>query len=170
MSMNLISSLKCALCFSHALISAGIFYFFMFYRYNRIFPLVRFDQLTENLILTIQIKRCGEMARRLRFFKEQMTKAGVSPSTRSAGDTESDMDNLEVVMYCAFFCQRIYNLLYHVINFLPGQVKLAELEAELQEINANNEKLQHTYSELLEYKLVLRKVWSTKVHCHILQC
>lgn len=39
------------------------------------------------------------------------------------------------------------------------QVKLGELEAELLEINANNEHLQRTYSELLEYKLVLQKVW-----------
>lgn len=39
------------------------------------------------------------------------------------------------------------------------QVKLGELEAELLEINANNEKLQRSYSELLEYKLVLQKVW-----------
>ncbi|XP_061350692.1 V-type proton ATPase subunit a3-like [Gastrolobium bilobum] len=79
-----------------------------------------------------QIKRCGEMARTLRLFKEQMTKAGVSPSARSTRDSVVDLENLEI--------------------------KLAELEAELLEINANNEKLQHTYNELLEYKLVLEKV------------
>ncbi|KAL2346281.1 hypothetical protein Fmac_000281 [Flemingia macrophylla] len=79
-----------------------------------------------------QIKRCGEMARRLRLFKEQMMKAGVSPSPRSRRDRDDDLENLEV--------------------------KLQELEAELLEINANNEKLQHTYNELLEYKLVLEKV------------
>jgi hypothetical protein len=39
------------------------------------------------------------------------------------------------------------------------QVKLGELEAELLEINANNEKLQRSHNELLEYKLVLQKVW-----------
>lgn len=38
------------------------------------------------------------------------------------------------------------------------QVKLGELEAELVEINANGEKLQRNYSELVEYKLVLQKV------------
>ncbi|KAG5030590.1 hypothetical protein JHK82_014198 [Glycine max] len=75
---------------------------------------------------------CGEMARRLRLFKEQMTKAGVSPSTWSTRDNHFDLEHLEV--------------------------KLEELEAELLEINANNEKLQHTYNELLEYKLVLEKV------------
>lgn len=31
-------------------------------------------------------------------------------------------------------------------------------EAELTEMNTNNEKLQRAYSELLEYKLVLQKV------------
>lgn len=38
------------------------------------------------------------------------------------------------------------------------QIKLGELEAELIEINANSEKLQRAYNELLEYKLVLQKV------------
>ncbi|KAG5033840.1 hypothetical protein JHK87_008750 [Glycine soja] len=71
------------------------------------------------------------MARRLRLFKEQMTKAGVSPSMWSTRDDHFDLEHLEV--------------------------KLEELEAELLEINANNEKLQHTYNELLEYKLVLEK-------------
>lgn len=37
-------------------------------------------------------------------------------------------------------------------------MQLAEYEAELQEINANNEKLQRTYSELSEFTLVLEKV------------
>ncbi|XP_052201577.1 V-type proton ATPase subunit a3-like [Diospyros lotus] len=77
-----------------------------------------------------QIKRCGEMARKLHFFKEQMVKAGFSPSTRSG--ISINMDDLEV--------------------------KLGELEAELIEMNANNEKLQRGYNELLEYKLVLQKV------------
>ncbi|KAA3468087.1 V-type proton ATPase subunit a3-like [Gossypium australe] len=79
-----------------------------------------------------QIKKCGEMARTLRFFKEQMLKAGVSPSAKSVEETEIDVDELEV--------------------------KLAELEAELTEMNANGEKLQRSYNELVEYKIVLRKV------------
>ncbi|KAL0351812.1 UNVERIFIED_CONTAM: V-type proton ATPase subunit a2 [Sesamum calycinum] len=37
------------------------------------------------------------------------------------------------------------------------QVKLGEYEAELLEMNANTEKLQRSYNELLEYKLVLQK-------------
>ncbi|XP_058780761.1 V-type proton ATPase subunit a2-like [Vicia villosa] len=78
-----------------------------------------------------QVKRCGEMTRTMRLFKEQMTKAGISPSTLST-PADADLEKLEV--------------------------KLAELEADLLEINANNEKLQHAYNELIEYKLVLEKV------------
>ncbi|KAL5858288.1 hypothetical protein ACOSQ3_005746 [Xanthoceras sorbifolium] len=77
-----------------------------------------------------QIKKSGEMARKLRFFKEQMLKAGLTPSMKSTR-ADNDIDDLEV--------------------------KLGELEAELVEMNANGEKLQRTYSELVEYKLVLQK-------------
>ncbi|ONK55895.1 uncharacterized protein A4U43_C10F2060 [Asparagus officinalis] len=78
-----------------------------------------------------QIKRCGEMARKLRFFKEKMTKAGISPSATTIERNHIDLDDLEI--------------------------RLGELEAELIEVNANTEKLQRTYNELLEYMLVLRK-------------
>lgn len=78
-----------------------------------------------------QIKKCGEMARKLRFFKEQMLKAGLSLSGKPMTRADIDVDDLEV--------------------------KLGELEAELVEMNANGEKLQRAYSELLEYKLVLQK-------------
>ncbi|CAI9116848.1 OLC1v1018113C1 [Oldenlandia corymbosa var. corymbosa] len=78
-----------------------------------------------------QIKRCAEMTRKLRFFKEHMTKAGILPSSRSTLATVVNMDDLEV--------------------------KLGELESELIEVNANNEKLQRSYNELLEYKLVMQK-------------
>ncbi|XP_019169256.1 PREDICTED: V-type proton ATPase subunit a3-like isoform X2 [Ipomoea nil] len=79
-----------------------------------------------------QIKRSGEMARKLRFFKDQMSKAGVSASANS--DTQD------------------------AIKFDDLEVKLGDLEAELIEINANNDKLQRSFNELVEYKLVLQKV------------
>ncbi|CAI0437872.1 unnamed protein product [Linum tenue] len=79
-----------------------------------------------------QIKKCGEMARKLRFFKEQMEKAGVEPSKIPDPQADINMDDLEF--------------------------KLGELEAELVEVNANDEKLQRAYNELVEYTLVLRKV------------
>ncbi|GAB2291775.1 V-type proton ATPase subunit a3 [Dionaea muscipula] len=78
-----------------------------------------------------QIKRSGEMARRLRFFREQMSQAGISPAAKSLARNVMKVDDLEV--------------------------KLGELEAELLEINTNNEKLYRTYNELVEYKLVLQK-------------
>ncbi|KAB2635546.1 V-ATPase subunit A3 [Pyrus ussuriensis x Pyrus communis] len=77
-----------------------------------------------------QIKRSAEMARKLRFFKEQMLRADLPPS-KSARQVDVNVDDLEV--------------------------KLGELEAELIEINSNDEKLQRSYNELLEYKLVLEK-------------
>ncbi|XP_068319978.1 V-type proton ATPase subunit a3-like [Pyrus communis] len=77
-----------------------------------------------------QIKRSAEMARKLRFFKEQMSRADLPPS-KSARQVDVNVDDLEV--------------------------KLGELEAELIEINSNDEKLQRSYNELLEYKLVLEK-------------
>ncbi|URE01644.1 vacuolar proton translocating ATPase 100 kDa [Musa troglodytarum] len=78
-----------------------------------------------------QIKRCGEMARKLRLFKEQMAKAGISHSEMVMTQTRIDFDEMEI--------------------------KLGELEAELIEVNSNNEKLQRSYNELLEYMLVLKK-------------
>ncbi|KAK8483912.1 hypothetical protein V6N12_075259 [Hibiscus sabdariffa] len=63
--------------------------------------------------------------------QEQMLKAGLSPSAKSLAETDVDVDDLEV--------------------------KLGELEAELIEMNANGEKLQRSYNELVEYKIVLNK-------------
>ncbi|CAN6917424.1 unnamed protein product, partial [Brassica oleracea] len=79
-----------------------------------------------------QIKRCGEMARKIRFFKDQMSKAGVLPKDSLENGT-------------------------HIIDLDDVELKLGELEAELVEINANNDKLQRSYNELIEYKLVLDK-------------
>ncbi|KAK1439883.1 hypothetical protein QVD17_05707 [Tagetes erecta] len=78
-----------------------------------------------------QIKRCGEMARKLRYFKDQMSKAGLTPPVKTEAKCDISLDDLEV--------------------------KLGDLEAELIEINANSEKLQRGYNELVEYKLVLQK-------------
>ena len=44
----------------------------------------------------MKIKKCGEMARKLRFFKEQILKAGFSLSTKSVAQTDIDVDDLEV--------------------------------------------------------------------------
>ncbi|XP_024372757.1 V-type proton ATPase subunit a2 isoform X2 [Physcomitrium patens] len=78
-----------------------------------------------------QVKRCGEMARKLRYFHDQIAKAGQTPAQRPMVDKSVDLDELEI--------------------------KLTELEAELLEINANTDKLQRAHSELVEFQLVLDK-------------
>ena len=107
------------------------------------------------------------MARKLRFFREQMTRAGLSPSSYSLGTHDFDLDNLEVVgffFFLLFFPSlSLSNDLNPVAFHRPWQVKLGELEVELLEIKDNNEKLQRNYSELLEYKLVLQKVWNVSI-------
>lgn len=106
------------------------------------------------------------MARRLRFFKEQMKKAGLSPSATSTMSNDIDLDHLEVVwevdllFWVFLFFEPIVFYVDQLLFFgVCFQVKLGELEADLLEMNTNNEQLQRTYSELLEYKLVLQKVW-----------
>ncbi|GAQ77930.1 vacuolar proton ATPase [Klebsormidium nitens] len=81
-----------------------------------------------------QVKRCAEMARKLRFFKDQIQKADLRISTGGTTEKELDLDELEG--------------------------KLTELETELLEINSNSEKLRRSQSELVELKLVLEKAGS----------
>ena len=88
-------------------------------------------------VVYYQVKRCGEMARKLRYFHDQIAKAGQAPAYMPMldgpmGDKDIDLDELES--------------------------KLTDLEAELLEINANTDKLQRTHSELTELQLVLLKV------------
>ncbi|KAG1365695.1 putative V-type proton ATPase subunit a1 [Cocos nucifera] len=78
-----------------------------------------------------QVKRCGEMSRKLRFFSDQISKAGVTSSACPAFQPGISLEELEV--------------------------QLAEHEAELLEMNTNSEELRRAYNELLEFKLVLLK-------------
>ncbi|KAA8549508.1 hypothetical protein F0562_001192 [Nyssa sinensis] len=78
-----------------------------------------------------QVKRCAEMSRKLRFFKDQIHKAGLLSSGRPASQPDVELEELEI--------------------------QLAEREHELIEMNANSEKLRQTYNELLEFKMVLQK-------------
>ncbi|XP_077239576.1 vacuolar proton ATPase A1 isoform X2 [Tasmannia lanceolata] len=71
------------------------------------------------------------MSRKLRFFKDQISKAGLLSSARPSLPLNIDLEQLEI--------------------------QLAEHETELLETNANSEKLRQTYNELLEFKLVLLK-------------
>ncbi|KAH0455901.1 hypothetical protein IEQ34_015933 [Dendrobium chrysotoxum] len=78
-----------------------------------------------------QVKRCGEMSRKLRYFSDQINKANLAILARPTLQPDVHLEELEV--------------------------QLGEHEAELLEMNANSEKLQQTYNELLEFKLVLQK-------------
>lgn len=77
-----------------------------------------------------QVKRCNEMARRLRFFHEQVTGASI-PLQSPMLDAGVDLDELES--------------------------KLEEIEADLTVINENSERLKKTQAELSELQLVLEK-------------
>ncbi|XP_062081977.1 V-type proton ATPase subunit a1 isoform X1 [Humulus lupulus] len=89
-----------------------------------------------------QVKRCAEMSRKLRFFKEQISKAGLFSSTRPVTQPDLELEELEV--------------------------QLAEHEHELIEMNSNSDKLRQSYNELLEFKMVLQKasgfLVSSKTH------
>ncbi|XVE59755.1 hypothetical protein DITRI_Ditri05aG0072800 [Diplodiscus trichospermus] len=78
-----------------------------------------------------QVKRCGEMSRKLRFFKDQISKAGLLSSVHPVVEPDVELEELEI--------------------------QLAEHEHELVEMNSNSEKLRQTYNELLEFKIVLQK-------------
>ncbi|XP_023532159.1 V-type proton ATPase subunit a1-like isoform X2 [Cucurbita pepo subsp. pepo] len=71
------------------------------------------------------------MSRKLRFFKDQISKAGVLASTRPILQEHIELEELEI--------------------------RLADHEHELIEMNSNSEKLRQSYNELLEFKMVLQK-------------
>ncbi|KAL9296683.1 hypothetical protein ACSQ67_022579 [Phaseolus vulgaris] len=79
----------------------------------------------------VKVKRCAEMSRKLRFFKDQINKAGLM-SSPSVLQSDIHLEDLEI--------------------------QLAEHEYELIEMNSNSEKLRKSYNELLEFKIVLEKV------------
>ena len=81
-----------------------------------------------------QVKRCDEMLRKMRFFAEQMHKAGLVAVPRAdAEDRAYHLDELEA--------------------------RLEELEPRTcGQITANTEKLRKSHSELVELQLVLRRL------------
>ncbi|XP_050292264.1 V-type proton ATPase subunit a1 isoform X2 [Quercus robur] len=78
-----------------------------------------------------QVKRCAEMSRKLRFIKDQISKANLLSSMRPVMQPDIELEELEI--------------------------QLAEHEHELIEMNSNSEKLRQSYNELLEFKIVLQK-------------
>jgi V-type H+-transporting ATPase subunit a len=80
------------------------------------------------------------MSRKLRFFKDQVNKAGLLSSSRTLLQPDIDLEDLEV--------------------------HLAEHEHELIEMNSNSDKLQQSYNELLEFKIVLQKACGFLISSH----
>ena len=131
------------------------------------------------------------MSRKLRFFKDQISKAGLMSSSRTVLQPDIDLEDLEVSFYFSFFflrydyclrvriqvtccqvinnntqrlpvCLRILtlksdNIVFCWLSFC--QIQLAEHEHELIEMNSNSDKLRQSYNELLEFKIVLQKVY-----------
>ncbi|RDX61434.1 V-type proton ATPase subunit a1, partial [Mucuna pruriens] len=87
-----------------------------------------------------QVKRCAEMSRKLRFFKDQISKAGLMSSSRAVLQPDIDLEDLEI--------------------------QLAEHEHELIEMISNSDKLRQSYNELLEFKIVLEKACGFLVSSH----
>eukprot|EP00958_Prasinococcus_capsulatus_P008757 scaffold866_cov544-Prasinococcus_capsulatus_cf.AAC.9 len=79
------------------------------------------------------VKRCDEMARKLRFFKAEIQKASMSASIvpASPSDASPPLDELET--------------------------KLERLERELIEMNSNTDKLRKSQAELVELQMVLEQ-------------
>ncbi|CAO2182432.1 unnamed protein product [Urochloa humidicola] len=107
--------------------------------------LLQFKDLNEDKspfqrIFVNQVKRCAEMSRKLRFFSDQINKAGVRSSVRPALEPDIDLEELEA--------------------------RLGDHEHELLEMNTNSDKLQQTYNELLEFKLVLTKAGGILASSH----
>ncbi|CAO1942168.1 unnamed protein product [Urochloa humidicola] len=107
--------------------------------------LLQFKDLNEDKspfqrIFVNQVKRCAEMSRKLRFVSDQINKAGVGSSVRPALEPDIDLEELEA--------------------------RLGEHEHELLEMNTNSDKLQQTYNELLEFKLVLTKAGGILASSH----
>ncbi|XP_030526593.1 V-type proton ATPase subunit a1-like isoform X2 [Rhodamnia argentea] len=81
-----------------------------------------------------QVKRCAEMSRKLRFFKDQVGKAGIKSPENPVVQPDVVLEEVEI--------------------------QLVEHEHELTEMNSNSERLRQSYNELLEYKMVLQEAGS----------
>lgn len=75
-------------------------FFFLFL--NNIFYLLSILLLMDNTIHFWQVKQCAEMSRKLRFFKDQINKAGIMSSSHTALQPEIDLEDLEVSMSLFF--------------------------------------------------------------------
>lgn len=100
---------------------------------NQVGPVI-FRSLSSTSLITssVQIKRCDEMTRQLRYFTDEVTKAGISLPKRPSIDFRPPaLDELEA--------------------------KLSSIETELQQVTANADRLRRSHAELYELELVLER-------------
>ncbi|KAH0862960.1 hypothetical protein HID58_080171, partial [Brassica napus] len=97
-------------------------------------------------------KRCGEMSQNIHFFKDQMSKIGVSPREFLDKEVDMDLDDVEPLL-------PVFLSLYLISSFVfSGQSwRDRKLETEISKISANNDKLQRSHNDLVEYKILLDK-------------
>jgi len=55
-----------------------------------------FYYVDKHTSIPLQVKRCAEMSRKLRFFSDQINRAGVRSSVRPALEPDIDLEELEV--------------------------------------------------------------------------
>jgi hypothetical protein len=55
-----------------------------------------------------QVKRCAEMSRKLRFFKDQIGKAGLLSSMRPVIQPDIELEELEVIIFLWFRGYHVY--------------------------------------------------------------
>lgn len=59
------------------------------------------------------------MARKLRFFKEQMTKSGVAPSPRPITRADIDLDDLEVQVFSEVFISvQVFSKGFYILSII----------------------------------------------------
>lgn len=120
------------------------------------------------------------MARKLRFFREQVEAAGLSVTPLNVFKKLIESDELEVCCCCCCCCETLLSISvcrrytmccpsvttsYIIVHVKqppsnPSQSKLEELETELLQLNQNDERLQRSLNELLELQLVLERAGS----------
>ena len=80
-------------------------------------------KVCNSLVFCVQVKRCNEMCRRLRFFHEQVALAEI-PLSHAVGELGHDLDELEVrivrkvvISFCPMASQCLPNLEPSVFSF-----------------------------------------------------
>ncbi|GAB4815451.1 hypothetical protein N2152v2_002497 [Parachlorella kessleri] len=137
-----------------------------------------------------QIKRCDDMARQLRFFTDEVEKAGVLVAPRLASEQLVEFDALEPRLGGMEECDAVVFVEFDALESRLGiekafdriavapsalgcstpplqfvefdalESRLGDLERELTELNGNSERLNRSYNELLELQLVLERAAS----------